>query len=253
VWVIDRSRGGFYHQLDSPVTSGNREDSFVRHTPVLEPPPVTGRREHRKQVTRRELLMAGRRLFSEKGLYDSRIEDVTQIAGVAKGTLYGYFADKEALVQAVVTSGFDELAGQVQRESRDATTRADRVARVAHAHLVFLDENPDLMRLFHQVRGLLKFEQPRAAGLRRVLDHHLEIVAARISRDGRTGNERDLAAAKVLFGAVSGIASARAATRPQDSIAVDEAATVRAITAAVLAFDPVTPRGRHAGSRASSR
>jgi len=220
----------------------------MRNPSVLELAPIQGRREHRKQVTRRELLVAGRRLFSEKGLYDSRIEDVTQIAGVAKGTLYGYFADKEALVQAVVTSGFDELAGQVQRESRDAATRAERIERVVHAHLVFLDQNPDLMRLFHQVRGLLKFEQPKAAGLRPVLEHHLEIVATRISRDGRTWSERDMAAAKVLFGAVSGIASARAATRPQDSIAVDEAATVRAIAAAVLAFDPTRTRARRAGS-----
>src|SRR5215831_18176362 len=201
-------------------------DPLMRNAPVAELAPVQGRREHRKQVTRRELLVAGRRLFSEKGLYDSRIEDVTQIAGVAKGTLYSYFADKEALVQAVVTSGFDELAGQVQRESRDATTRIQRIERVAHAHLVFLEENPDLMRLFHQVRGLLKFEQPRSSGLRPVVEHHLEVVAARISRDGKTWNERDLAAAKVLFGAVSGIASARAATRPQDSVAVDLAATV---------------------------
>jgi AcrR family transcriptional regulator len=219
----------------------------MRNAPVAELAPVQGRREHRKQVTRRDLLVAGRRLFSEKGLYDSRIEDVTQIAGVAKGTLYSYFADKEALVQAVVTSGFDELAGQVQRESRDATTRSERIERVARAHLVFLDENPDLMRLFHQVRGLLKFEQPRSSGLRPVLVHHLEVVAARISRDGKTWNERDLAAAKVLFGAVSGIASARAATRPQDSVALDLAATVRAIAAAVVAFAPPA-RTRRAGA-----
>jgi AcrR family transcriptional regulator len=222
----------------------------MRNAPVADLAPVQGRREQRKQVTRRELLVAGRRLFSEKGLYDSRIEDVTQIAGVAKGTLYGYFADKEALVQAVVTSGFDELAGQVQRESRGATARIERIERVAHAHLVFLDENPDLMRLFHQVRGLLKFEQPRASGLRPVLVHHLEVVAARISRDGKTWNEGDLAAAKVLFGAVSGIASARAATRPQDSVALDLAATVRAIAAAVVAFmrPARVTRTRRAGS-----
>ena len=44
-----------------------------------------GRREHRKRVTRRELLVAGRKLFGDEGLYESRIEDLTRHAGIAKG------------------------------------------------------------------------------------------------------------------------------------------------------------------------
>lgn len=220
----------------------------MRGTATLDAAVTRGKREHRKQITRRELLVAGRRLFSEKGLYDSRIEDLTQLAGVAKGTLYGYFADKEALIEAVITSGFDELVGQIQRTTHGATRRTERIERVAREHLVFLDENPDLMRVFHQVRGLLKFDQPRWTSLRRVVDHHLETVARLISSNGTTAAERDLASAKVLFGAISGIASVRAATRPQESIAGDARATARAITAAVLAYERARSRpGRSAG------
>ncbi|MFI5370490.1 MAG: TetR/AcrR family transcriptional regulator [Candidatus Eisenbacteria bacterium] len=211
--------------------------------------PERGRREHRKRITRRDLLVAGRRLFSEKGIYDARIEDLTHLAGVAKGTLYGYFADKEALIEAVVTSGFDELAGVVQRATHGATTRAERIERVAREHLVFLDENPDLMRVFHQVRGLLKFDEPHWPGLRRVFEYHLETVARQISRDGRTVTERDRAIAKLLFGAISGIASTRAATRPRESVAVDAQATAHAITAAVLAYERARSRGGRRGGR----
>ncbi|HUK63923.1 MAG TPA: helix-turn-helix domain-containing protein, partial [Dongiaceae bacterium] len=55
---------------------------------TVTPGPPSGRREHRKHATRRELLIAGRRLFAERGLYDSRIEDLSRQAGIAKGTLY---------------------------------------------------------------------------------------------------------------------------------------------------------------------
>lgn len=47
-----------------------------------------GRRERRKSITRADLLKAGRRLFSQKGLYESHVEDLTEIAGIAKGTFY---------------------------------------------------------------------------------------------------------------------------------------------------------------------
>jgi len=208
----------------------------MRPTTGVEPRPATGRREIRKQVTRRELLTAGRRLFSEKGLYDSRIEDLTQRAGIAKGTLYGYFADKVELVEAVVTSGFDELGGLVQRNASGAATRDARVVAVTRAHLGFFDDNPDLLRVFHQVRGLLKFDLPRWRGLRRVLEHHLEAVAQLISRDGTTADERARAAAKVLFGSVSGIASVRVSTRAQEPALADTDATARAVAAAVITF-----------------
>jgi AcrR family transcriptional regulator len=205
--------------------------------------PIRGKRELRKQVTRRDLLAAGRRLFSEKGLYDSSIEDLTRVAGVAKGTLYGYFADKEALVEAVVASGFDEMAGQSLRRAHDAETRPDRIAAVTRAHLEFFEANPDLLRVFQQVRGLLKFDRPHWVGLLRVLERHLAIIAALVSHDGRNATERDMAMAKVLFGAVSGISSVRVTIRPQDPVTIELDVTVAAITSAVLAF-VTPPRGR---------
>ncbi len=198
--------------------------------------PVRGKRELRKQVTRRDLLAAGRRLFSEKGLYTSSIEDLTQLAGVAKGTLYGYFGDKQELVEAVVSSGFDELAGQALRMANDARTRRGRIEAVIRAHLEFFDANPDLLRVFQQVRGLLKFDRPHWGGLLRVLESHIAVIARLVSRDGRRAGERDIEMAKVLFGAVSGIASVRVSIRPQDPITWEADLTVAAIAASVEAF-----------------
>jgi AcrR family transcriptional regulator len=209
--------------------------------------PPHGRREQRKHVTRRELLAAGRKLFGERGLYESRIEDLSRHAGVAKGTLYGYFPGKAALIEAVVSSGFAELLVHVHRRTEDARTRREVSERLVDAHLEFFEENPDLMRIFHQVRGLLKFDRPEGRPLRRVLKSYVSALARVLARKpAGSGRPRrlDLETATLLFGAVSGVASTRAALA--DGIPRDfrSAATNRALAALVLAFGPGKGGGR---------
>ncbi len=202
--------------------------------------PPRGRREHRKHLTRRDLLAAGRRLFAEKGLYDSRIEDLTRHAGIAKGTLYLYFANKAELIEAVVTNGFNELLGQVHRAAQDASSREEAVALVAEAHLTFFEENPDLMRVFHQVRGLLKFDGPEYKPLRTVLTKYVTGLAQVIALHPATRpprRENELEVAKLLFGAISGVASVRASMngKPQDR--GSPRATLRALVGLVHGFE----------------
>lgn len=174
------------------------------------PAPPRGRREYRKRLTRRELISAGRRLFGKQGLYESRIEDLTSLAGVAKGTLYGYFSSKEALIEAVVTAGLDEMLLHVASRAEAARTRRDRTAAVVTAHLEFMAANPDLVRILHQVRGLLKFGRRKWQPLRRALESYLDGLARVLTLNGRGGRRpgkpaRDLA--RVLFGAISGVTS----------------------------------------------
>ncbi|HKY30936.1 MAG TPA: helix-turn-helix domain-containing protein [Candidatus Polarisedimenticolia bacterium] len=183
--------------------------------------PGAGRRERRKAVTRRELLHAGRRLFGEKGLYESRIEDLTRRAGIAKGTLYLYFRSKEDLIHAVAAQGFDELHQEMVRACRGARTVRDLSGRIAWAHLTFFARHPDLMLVFHQVRGMLKFNRPRWQPLRGLLAAHLDRIAALHGALPEGKAPRPAVRARlaiVLFGAVSGAASVRAVVRPGASL-----------------------------------
>ncbi|NBX26398.1 MAG: TetR/AcrR family transcriptional regulator, partial [Planctomycetes bacterium] len=56
----------------------------------------------RKQDRPAQLLAAGLDLFVERGYAGTRLDDVAARAGVSKGTLYLYFANKEELFKAVV-------------------------------------------------------------------------------------------------------------------------------------------------------
>ncbi len=60
------------------------------------------RRQRRKAARPQELLDAATALFAERGYAATRLEDVAARAGVVKGTIYLYFADKLALFEAVI-------------------------------------------------------------------------------------------------------------------------------------------------------
>ncbi len=212
-----------------------------------------GRREHRKHVTRRELLLAGRRLFSARGLYEARIEDLTSTADIAKGTLYGYFASKEELIRAVVDEGFGELLEAVRRAAREARSPEDVLACGARAHLEFFAAQPDLMRVLHQARGMLKFDRPEWRSLRVSLGLYLgrlgDVLAAAPGGPSLGAAER-LELAGVLFGALSGAASVRASLKPRAPRLPGQEAVVQGAVALVVAF---RTRRRARGARGAAR
>jgi AcrR family transcriptional regulator len=161
-----------------------------------------------------ELVRAGRRLFSEKGIYEARVEDVAEFAGVGKGTLYLYFSSKQELVQAVVEAGFCELEHRLKTAVARVTSFSKLVNEVTRVHVEFFAANPDLLRIFHQVRGVLKFHRREWVPLRRPLEMHVEHLSrllARVPSAVRGLAPRRKIIAQVLFGAVSGAISVRVA------------------------------------------
>ncbi|MEL7099774.1 MAG: TetR/AcrR family transcriptional regulator [Pseudomonadota bacterium] len=58
--------------------------------------------QQRTLQTRAKLLSAGDALASEHGFEATRIEDIVQRAGVAKGTFFAHFRDKDALMDQLI-------------------------------------------------------------------------------------------------------------------------------------------------------
>ena len=81
-----------------------------------------------QEERRRAILAAAERLFAEGRFDEVLMDDVAAEAGVAKGTIYQYFADKESLYLTVLTEGFGEL----QRQLRDEVSSPDPEDRLEH-------------------------------------------------------------------------------------------------------------------------
>jgi AcrR family transcriptional regulator len=72
--------------------------------------------ERRKDARPQELLAAALAQFVERGFAATRLEDVARRAGVSKGTLYLYFANKEELFKAVVREHIVHAIGEAEQE-----------------------------------------------------------------------------------------------------------------------------------------
>jgi len=85
----------------------------------------------RKRPTQDErraaILAAALDVFSENGFAATRLDDVAQKAGVAKGTLYLYFPDKEALFEALLRGLASPVLRQIEALSADPALPANAV------------------------------------------------------------------------------------------------------------------------------
>jgi AcrR family transcriptional regulator len=96
--------------------------------------PRPGRRPRGEAIDRREaILAAALDEFSARGFAAARLDDVARRAGVAKGTIYLYFRDKEALFQELVRSVISPLIARFE-----TTVEIDLPARVVAERVVDL-------------------------------------------------------------------------------------------------------------------
>jgi AcrR family transcriptional regulator len=113
---------------------GSRPDARARPRAKAEPrdanePRVVSqprrRRSFSPEARRAAILAAALEEFSARGYGGARLEDVAKRAGIAKGTIYLYFADKEALFQDLVRSMVSPILGMLEETREvDLTARA---------------------------------------------------------------------------------------------------------------------------------
>jgi AcrR family transcriptional regulator len=71
------------------------------------------RREATKAANRTAILRAAREAFGEFGYGASSVRDIVRRTGLAAGTFYNYFPDKESVFRALVTQTSEEARGVV--------------------------------------------------------------------------------------------------------------------------------------------
>jgi len=84
-----------------------------------------GARAARRDERRAAILAAALDEFAARGFAATRLDDVARRAGVAKGTIYLHFRDKESLFQELVRSMLSPLVGTIEAAAlRDLPIRA---------------------------------------------------------------------------------------------------------------------------------
>lgn len=119
---------------------------------------VAERRERDREARRHAILGSAGRLFRERPYDEVRVEDIAAAADLAKGTVYRYFRDKDAIVAA--------LAAEVLSDLRAAAVGTAEAVRSGHLPVVagirrvltaWLGAYGDMPWMFH----LLVLDRPR--------------------------------------------------------------------------------------------
>jgi len=108
--------------------------------------------EDKKALKKDSLLSSAYSLFIRKGINDTRVSDITEAAGVAKGTFYLYFKDKWDIHEKVIIEKahllFDEA--MIDTKNKNLDNFPDKLINVIDYIINSLKNNKDLIKLINK-------------------------------------------------------------------------------------------------------
>ncbi len=148
-------------------------DGSPRETDAKRRPFKPSRSERNAEV-RQRLLEAATHIVGEVGYAEASIAEITRRAGVAQGTFYNHFDNRQELLDRLLpTVGRDLLRFIEKREAKVATEREREEARF-RGFFDFLREVPEFLRILNEAEsfapnGYQKHFRIAAAGYVRAL------------------------------------------------------------------------------------
>jgi TetR/AcrR family fatty acid metabolism transcriptional regulator len=155
------------------------------------------------------ILRAAIRVFANNGYFNSKVADIAREAGVADGTVYLYFKNKEDILHSIFNRSVDDAIAEARRQLEELDDPREKLRRIALLHLERLGADRDLAVVFQvELRGSTKFmEEFSAAGFA----EYLALIRTTFEEGQSAGVFRpELSAkvvAKVLFGALDEMAT----------------------------------------------
>ncbi|MGA9116568.1 MAG: TetR/AcrR family transcriptional regulator [Bacteroidota bacterium] len=138
---------------------------------------LTPKRRSRERAShRRAILAAARRLFARKGYGSTTLEEIARRAEFGKGTLYGYFRNKEDLFDHMVEGLLGDLLSIARVVSAGPGGARDKFRRYALLMMSYYRRNGDYLRIVSREINTLESGSQRRRH-RRILAGFREIAA----------------------------------------------------------------------------
>ena len=111
---------------------------------------------------------AAEAVFAEEGVHSAHVGEIAKRAGVAVGTLYNYFEDRDALLAALLRQRGEELANAFRSaiESVQGTPLRAQLGAFVEAYFAFFVEHRAYFKILLEGElTQLKDAYPRSAGI----------------------------------------------------------------------------------------
>jgi len=119
--------------------------------------PVLGRtkKDVLSEFRRSELLAAARAVFGKKGFHDACIDEIAEMAEVAKGTVYLYYKSKRDLYMEALKFGVESLNEQLKAKAEVTEDCEQTLRLLTETKIAFFEENRDFFRIYYSELGKL--------------------------------------------------------------------------------------------------
>lgn len=94
------------------------------------------------------ILDAAYELFGSGGFYETKMSEVAEHAGIAKGTVYLYFKSKEDLFTAVTRRDCESFMHQLEQKLQRCASLTEKLAVISEHHLLYYYERKQHTKLF---------------------------------------------------------------------------------------------------------
>ena len=106
----------------------------------------------------KSILDAAVRVFARKGFYHARVSEIAREAGVADGTIYLYFQNKDDILISLFEEGMNLVIGHVKTEIAQTDDPLEKIRCFARAHMSLLESRSELAEVIQvELRQSSKF------------------------------------------------------------------------------------------------
>ena len=166
-------------------------------------------KEARKAEKRERILRSATKIFARKGFYNAKISEIAREAGVADGTIYLYFKNKDEILITIFEESVGEIIRRFRKRLQEIPDPADQIREFSRLHLEIVKTNPDLASVLQlELRQSNRFIKEYAGTS---LNDYLNIIGD-IIQNGQKHNvfREDVhpgIAKRMLFGALDEIST----------------------------------------------
>jgi TetR/AcrR family fatty acid metabolism transcriptional regulator len=112
----------------------------------------------RNNNRREQIIDAAIKVFADKGFYNAKVADVAHTAGVADGTIYLYFKNKDDLLISLFESKMEMILTRFTATLQTAPTATEKLKRFIQLHFQMIEQDQHLAEVFQvELRQSSKF------------------------------------------------------------------------------------------------
>lgn len=185
------------------------------------------------QAKRERILRAAIKIFSQKGFFNSKVSDIARSAGVADGTIYLYFKNKDDLLISLFEEKMAEVVAAVRERVSAVDGALPRLRTFIENHMSLLVREAGLIEVLQiELRQSNKFMKEYVPV--KFLEY-LDVISEILELGKREGTFREdlnvTMARRAVFGALDEIALAYVLSRKRKYDPADAAAEIYRILA----------------------